>query len=168
MTGLAFLRNLNRMMMVLAAFWAFILAVLITVDVTGRGLFNAPLVGTVEIIKNSIVVMVFLQAGYIVQTGSMLRADFLVASMGPRLTAVFDKVSCLAGAALFGLIVYGCVSPMMRAWSRGEFEGEGALRIVTWPIYAVIIFGSAMAALNYVLIATGHLVPGKRPEDLMD
>ena len=138
--------------MVLAAFWAFLLAIVITVDVTGRGLFERPLTGAVEIVANSIVVMVFLQAGESVRSRSMLRADFLVASLGPRTSAALELICCLAGAVLFALIAYGSIEPMLRAIDRGEFEGI-ALRIATWPIYATIIFGSTLTTINYLALA---------------
>lgn len=147
----AFTGQLSRGLMVLAAFWAFFLAIIITVDVTGRGLFDRPLTGVVEIIANSIVVMVFFQAGEVVRSGSMLRADFLVANLGSGAAKVLDTICYVAGAMIFLLIAYGCLGPMLRAFERNEFEGM-ALRIATWPIYAAIIFGSCFAAFNYLLL----------------
>lgn len=148
--------RLNRSLMVLAAFWAFFLAIVITTDVAGRGLFDRPLAGAVEIVANSIVLMVFLQAGEVVRSRSMLRADFLVESIGPRASRALEIGGCLAGALLFGLIAYGCVEPAMTAYERGEFEGE-ALRVPTWPIYATIVFGSVLAAVNYVVLAFEYM-----------
>lgn len=152
---MAWLRGLDRFnqtLMVLAAFWGFILAVTITIDVTGRGLFNQPLVGTVEIITNSVVVMVFLQVCYAVRSRSMLRADFLVNVVPGWLQRIFNIICYGTGAFIFGLVAYGCIEPLIRAYERGEFEGEGALRVPTWPIYSVIIAGSLLATMNYLVL----------------
>ena len=141
----------NRFLMLLTAFWAFFLALLVTADVVLRGVFNAPITGVVEIIKNSIVIMVFLQMGYVVLSDSMLRADFFIQHLSVTWRRIIDAANSLAGAFLFGLMAYACVEPMLGALERGEFEGEGALRIITWSIYCILIFGSAWCSLNYLL-----------------
>jgi hypothetical protein len=86
--------------------------------------FSAPRVA-------SIVVMVFLQVGYVVYNDSMLRADFFIQHLKPGLRRFIDVSNALAGMVLFGLMAYACVDPMLGALERGEFEGEGAMRIVT-------------------------------------
>lgn len=141
----------NRFLMLVTAFWAFFLALLVTADVFLRGVFNAPITGVVEIIKNSIVIMVFLQMGYVVFSDSMLRADFFIQHLSLTWRRVIDAANSFAGAFLFGLMAYACVEPMLGALERGEFEGEGALRIITWPIYCILIFGAAWCSLNYLL-----------------
>lgn len=150
---LALSDRLNRVLMVAAAFWAFILAVAITIDVTGRGLFSAPLTGTLEIVVNSIVVIAFLQIGFAVRSRSMLRADFLLQVMPRRLRRGLDVLGLLAGAAVFGLLAYAILDPLTSALATGEYEGEGALRVPTWPIYGVIAFGAGLACLNYLVLA---------------
>ena len=142
--------RLSKILMVVAAFWGFALAVLIALDVTGRDLFQYPLTGTTEVISNSVV---FLQLPYAVRSRSMLRADFLV-HMFSRRTQRFMNILCyLGGVIVFGLIVYACIGPMITAWVRGEWEGEGGdVHIPTWPIYAVIIGSCALTTLNYLFL----------------
>ena len=57
------------------------------------------------------------------------------------------------GAAFFLMILYGGWEPALRAWATGEYEGEGALRVPAWPTRFTILFGSAVAAFNYLLMA---------------
>ena len=135
-----------------AAFWAFCLAINICLDVLGRSVFNQPLIGTHEIIKNSVAMITFLQVAYAVQSKSMLRADFLIHLFPPVLTRVLGVFGYFMGAAVFGLIVYGCYDPLLTAIERQEFEGDGALRIPVWPTYCVIILGSFLAASSYVVL----------------
>jgi hypothetical protein len=55
------------------------------------------------------------------------------------------------------VIVYGGFDGFLHAWRSSEYEGEGALRIPTWPARLVVVVGAGLAALNYLLIALAHL-----------
>ena len=79
---------------------------LISADVIGRGAFNAPIPGVPEIVKFSIVGMVWLQMAYTLRTGSHLRTTLLLARMpaiGQRAVLV---VNSLVGVGLFCLIAW--------------------------------------------------------------
>jgi hypothetical protein len=71
--------KVSKSMMVMAAAWAFILTFIIIADITSRGLFNDPLNGTREIVANSIVMIVFLQAGYAIRSLTSLDMVFIAA-----------------------------------------------------------------------------------------
>lgn len=156
--------RLNRLLMVFAAFWAFVLAINISLDVMGRGLFNQPLTGTHEIIRNSIAMITFLQVAYAVQSRSMLRADFLIHLFPDKLNRAFNIFGYLLGAMVFGLIAYGCIDPLLTAIERQEYEGEGALRIPVWPTYCVIILGSFLAAGSYLVLLATEFTGGDKSE----
>ena len=70
--------RLAKALMVLAAAWAFVLTFIIIADIVGRNAFNYPVPGVREIVANSIVMIVFLQAGYAIRSRSMLRTDLLL------------------------------------------------------------------------------------------
>jgi TRAP-type C4-dicarboxylate transport system permease small subunit len=142
-----------RALLALAATLAFFLSFLVVADVIGRGVFGAPVKGTPEIVSMSIVVICFLQASYAVRSGGMLRVDFLPALLPPRGRDALALLGCLLGVAFFGVIVYGGFDGFLHAWRSNEYEGEGALRIPTWPARLVVVLGSALAALNYLLAA---------------
>lgn len=139
--------------MVLAAAWAFVLTFVIIADITSRGLFNDPLNGTREIVANSIVMIVFLQAGYAIRSRSMLRADFLIDLFPPLIRRAVLGFGYLLGVALFLLIIYGGWDLAIDSWVGGEYEGEGALHIPSWPTRFIILIGSALAVLNYLVVA---------------
>ena len=65
-------------------------------------------------------------------------------------TGIFRASEGVLGAMLFGLIVWGSYEPALHAWSSGEFEGEGALRIPVWPARFVVMLGSLLVAITYV------------------
>ncbi len=149
--------------MVLAACWAFILTFFIVADVIGRTVFNTPVYGVPEIVMNSIVMIVFLQAGYAIRSRAMLRADFLARKFPPLVGRVVLAIGYLLGAAFFLMIFVGSWDSAINAWVAGEYEGEGALRVPAWPTRFTILFGSAVAAMSYLLMAYLDIF---RPEEL--
>lgn len=142
---------LSKALMTFSAFWAFFLAFYILTDVVLRNL-NMPIEGTSEIVTNSIVTIVFMQIGYCVYIRGMIRADFLLNVMGPRLTQTVNSLGYLLGIVFFLWVLYGTWGPAIEAWNTGEFEGEGAVHMPTWPSRFAIIAGCFLAALNYFLL----------------
>lgn len=148
--------GLSKSLMVLAAGWAFALCFFILADIVFRAV-NLPLQGTKEIVANSVVMIVFLQVGYAIRSGSMLRADFLVMSFGPNARRIVTVLGFLLGAALFFFLMQAAIKPAMRSFVNGEFDGEGALRVPVWPARWMIVFGSGLAGLNYLVLAVIEL-----------
>jgi TRAP-type C4-dicarboxylate transport system permease small subunit len=140
-------------MMVMAALWAFVLTFIIMADIVARGAFNNPLNGVREIVANSIVMIVFLQAGYAIRSRSMLAADFLVLNFPPLIGRIVLAFGYLLGVAFFALIIWGGWDLAIASWVGDEFEGEGALHVPAWPTRFIILIGSALAVLNYLVVA---------------
>lgn len=143
---------ITRALMVTAAVLAFLLCFLVVADVLGRVLFNSPIKGTPEIVSFSIVIICFLQAGFAIRSGGMLHVDTLVVKLPPRWQSWFGAVGALAGLCFFVFICYGSIDGAAHAWNSNEFEGEGALRVPVWPARFVIVLGTALAAVSYLLL----------------
>ena len=161
--------RLVRVLLAAAALLTFLLSFLVVADVIGRVVFNRPVKGTPEIVSMSIVIVCFLLAGYAVQSGSMLRADLLAGLFGKRTPHISSLLSGVLGAAFFALIVWGSYEPALHAWTSGEFEGEGALRVPVWPARFVVILGAFLVVITYVgqaLSAAVALVRGTPPAEL--
>ena len=149
-----------------AALLTFSLSFLVVADVVGRGVFNSPVKGTPEIVSMSIVIICFLLAGYSVQSGGMLRADVLVGLLGWRGPVLGALLSAVLGVAFFFLIVWGSYEPTLHAWTSGEFEGEGALRVPVWPARVVVMLGALLVVITYAsqaVAAIAALVRGTPP-----
>ena len=144
--------TVTRLLMMMAAAWAFILCFFILADIVFRAL-NMPLQGTKEIVANSVVIIIFMQIGFAVRSGSMLRTDFLIASLSPGLRRTLIVLGYLVGAAFFLLLMKAGIKPAMRSFANGEFDGEGALRVPVWPARYMIVIGSGIAGFNYLLLA---------------
>ena len=146
--------RLSKILMICAAVWAFILTFIIMSDIIGRGAFNSPVYGVREVVMNSIVIIVFLQAGYAVRSRSMLRADFFINRFPPKVKRIVLALGYLLGAAFFATIAYGSIDSAIYSWVANEFEGEGAVRVPVWPTRFMILVGSALAAFNYLILAS--------------
>lgn len=142
---------LTKTLMVIGAIWAFCLCFVTLADIVLRAM-NIPLSGTKEIVANSVVIIVFMQAGFAVRSGSMLRADFLVILLPQWLQKALTVFALLLGAAFFLYLLDAAVSPAIRSFSRGEFDGAGALQVPVWPARWAIVIGAGLAGFNYILL----------------
>lgn len=144
--------RITKLLMILAATWAFVLCFIALADIIFRAM-NLPLQGTKEIVANSVVMIVFLQLGFAIRSRSMLSADFLVHFFGPRAQHWFAAIGYLLGALFFAILFHGGIELALRSFANGEFDGEGALRVPVWPARFTILIGSALAVINYLLLA---------------
>ncbi|MDH4175725.1 MAG: TRAP transporter small permease [Betaproteobacteria bacterium] len=132
--------------------WVAAITVLICADILGRVLFKFPLVGVPEIVKVSIVAIVWLQIPHTLKTGGHLRSDVVLRFLSGRTRAALDVFAYGLGAVIFGLLVYSGWDTMIQAWQMGEFEGELPVRVPTYPLRSIVLLGAALAALQYLLM----------------
>jgi len=141
-----FLSRIAKFLHIVSSAWVLALAVLILVDVVGRAAFNHPFLGTAEIIKNSVVAITFLQIPLAILVGAMLRTTIVLESVNPRLRAAIELLSCLLGAVFFVALAVGSYEPLLEAWKIGEYEGEGAMRVPTYPVRAIVFLMAILSA----------------------
>lgn len=147
----------TRLLHILAAIWLCILAMTIVVDVFGRFVFNSPLTGTAEIVANSVVAIAFLQIPFAIRTYGMLRTTVVLEHLGDSGRRIFNIATYLLGVFLFALLAWSSWDSMIFSWSIGEYEGEGSLRVPTYPVRTFIVVMSGIAALAYLLLALREL-----------
>lgn len=161
----ALLAGLNSV----ATLWILILMVAVTADVVGRTGFNSPIPGVAEFGRLSIVGIIFLALAHALREGRITRADSLlhgIARRAPRLGAALEASFALAGAALFGVLVYGSYPFLVDSWGSNEYAGvEGYVTFPIWPVRLVILVGAALACLQFVFIAGQELRRCVAPAD---
>ncbi|MCV0393781.1 MAG: TRAP transporter small permease [Rhizobiaceae bacterium] len=138
---------------VVATTWILLIMVLIVADVVGRNAFLSPIAGVPEMVKFSIVGIVFLQVAHTHASGEMIRSDGLLEIIGrtrPRLAAAFDLVAQLLGVVFTVLLAWTVWPRMVRAFGRGEMEGvAGHFELPVWPFHLIIVAGSVLLALSF-------------------
>lgn len=132
--------------------WVAGITVLISCDILGRALFNSPLIGVPEIVKVSIVAIVWLQMSHTLKIGGHLRSDVILGRLSRRGRSIVDLISYTLGAVIFGLVVYSGWNTMITAWELGEFEGEEPVRVPTYPIRSIVLLGAGLTSLQFLLM----------------
>jgi len=51
------------------------------------------------------------------------------------------------------MIITGGWEESILSYIEDEFEGEGALRVPSWPARWTVLIGSALALINYIVLA---------------
>jgi len=142
--------SLARAIHLVSALWTLALAALIFIDVSSRSLFSQPIPGTKEIIQNSIVAITFLQLPLAIYSGSMLRTSVFADAVPAVIRRLLRTLAYLLGAALFIGLVISTYEPFLQAYRIGEYEGEGALRVPTWPLRGLILVMSVFGVIAYL------------------
>ncbi len=159
----------------LGSVWIVVLMTVITIDIMGRTILGMPLRGVPELVKLSIVGIVFIQLGHTLRSGRMTRSDGLLRIFRirlPRLSHAMTLIFNLVGAGLFVLVLEASYPFFVEAWSTGEYAGiQGYVSYPVWPVRLIILIGCAVAAIQYCLFAwrdlavvLGRLAPAD-PDD---
>lgn len=146
------LHGLMALLNMLGAVWVILIMLLITVDVTGRAFFDSPLFGVPEIVKISVVGLVWCQMAHTLKIGAHLRSTILLDRMPPAVQRVIEVLACLLGAIMFGLIVYSGWDNTIESWRIGEFEGEEPVRVPTAPVRTLVLIGAALTAIQFLVM----------------
>lgn len=144
--------QLARVIHVVSAMWVLGIGVIILIDVVGRVAFSSPFHGASEIIKNSVVSITFLQLPLAIYSGSMLRTSIIADMFGLTGRRILRTLGSLLGAAFFAMLVYSAWPHMIEAWAIGEYEGEGALRVPTYPVRTLMVATSVFVIVAYLMM----------------
>ena len=154
--GTLMLRIHYKIMAVLNAIgtaWVAGITVLICSDILGRALFSFPIIGVPEIVKVSVVAIVWLQMAHTLKIGGHLRSDVILGRLSWRSRAIMNLFAYVLGAVIFGLLVYSAWPTMILAWELGEFEGELPVRVPTYPLRSIVLLGAGLTSLQFLLLA---------------
>jgi len=135
---------------IVSAMWVIVLAAIIFIDVMGRYLFSTPLLGASEIIKNSVVSITFLQLPLAIYRGGMIRTTLIYDLVDLKVQKYLKALMYICGFLFFIGTVVSSIAPAQEALLVSEYEGEGALRVPTYPVRFLIIFTSIFAAWVYL------------------
>lgn len=144
--------GLSRAIHIVSSMWVFILALLILSDVFGRIIFLSPIPGTKEILQNSVIMVTFLQLPLAIFSGSMLRTTLFLDVASPGIKKLMQSLCYILGFLLFVAVGWATIPEAFEALRLNEYEGEGALRIYTWPIRFLICGTAFFAAFAYLFM----------------
>jgi TRAP-type mannitol/chloroaromatic compound transport system permease small subunit len=141
------------------------LMVIICADIVARNAIGGSLPLVSELGALLVVVLVALQLGATVRAGRLARTEFLIVTLetyAPRVAALLAAAFGALGAYVMAKIAFATISILQKDWASGEFIGvPGIATLPTWPFRLLILFGFAIAALEFAraaLVALGRLV----------
>ena len=147
-----------------------LMAIGVNADVIGRNLFNRPVGGVTEFLGLAIVSVVFLQIANASREERHIANDLIMSAVGlkwPRLAKVFYGLFQLAGAAIFGLMVWFVIPIFIENYYGGYYKGTaGYVEIPVWPFVGTVIVGAALACLQYILLALREFRDALRKSDV--
>ena len=82
----------------------------------------------------------------------MLKTTIFYGMARKRLQKFMRTLSNFLGFLFFLAILYSSWGPFLEAVSIGEYEGEGALRVPTYPVRFLIVVTAAFAAFVYLYL----------------
>jgi TRAP-type C4-dicarboxylate transport system permease small subunit len=146
---------------VVATLWILGLMVLIVADILGREAMGHPIAGVPEMVKYSIVGIVFLQVAHTHRKGEMIRSDGILSWLRrrwPRAGMALDLLAQLCGAGFALTLAWAVWPKAIRAYARGEMEGvQGHFTLPVWPFLLLIVLGSVLLAASFLLTALDTL-----------
>jgi TRAP-type mannitol/chloroaromatic compound transport system permease small subunit len=152
---------LTRAMNAVGTLWIFFLMVLMTADVAGRNLFDAPIRGALEITTLSIVSIVYLQLADTLRNGQLTRSDAWLMALRrrhPAAAAALQSLFHLTGALFVGVMCVASIPLLVESWQNGEYLGAiGDFQAWLWPMRAVVVIGSACTVLTFLFLAFDDL-----------
>lgn len=137
--------------------WIGVITVIICADILGRLLFNYPLIGVPEIVKVSVVAIVWLQMAHTLKIGGHIRSDVILDRLPARGKALVNMMAAVLGIFVFGFLVYGGWPNMIEGWRIGEFEGELPVRVPTYPVRTIMILGAALTCFEFIVYGSRNL-----------
>lgn len=133
------------------------LMLVIDADIVMRSGFESPIAGVPELVRLGIVGIVFLQLPDTVGRGRLTRSDGLINRLlkyKPRKRKALEAIFHVLGAALFAIVCAASIPILVRAFASGDFVGAiGIFTAPTWPMHAIVAAGSALASIQFLLMA---------------
>jgi TRAP-type C4-dicarboxylate transport system permease small subunit len=130
-----------------------LLALTVVADVVGRQI-GVPVTGIVEMAAQTVVISAFLTIPYVMRRGGHIRATVLVSRTPPVVRKTLEALAYLIGAIIFALLAYAAWEAFTEDFVKASYEGEGALRIPTWPTRLTIFLASILMIIESLLAAT--------------
>lgn len=135
-----------------------LLALIVVTDVIGRQ-FGNPVTGIVELAAQTVVISAFLTIPYVMRRGGHIRATVLVSRAPEFFRKGLEALAYVIGAVIFALLAFSAWDAFVTDYVKASYEGEGALRIPTWPTRLTIFLASVLMIFES-LLATAKIFVG--------
>ena len=134
----------------IAGFAIVVLAVLITVDVTGRNLGVGNFPWLLEVAEYTIYITTFLAAPWVLRLGAHVRVDLVIQAVPASAGKILELVTSLVGAVISGFLIYHGVLVVTEAHSLNAIVVK-ELAVFEWLLLITIPLSGCLLALEFIL-----------------
>ena len=136
---------------ILGGMLALALALLVTINVLGRWLFNVPINGDVELVQVGTALAVFAYMPYTQARRGNIIVDTFTGFLPLRLRNLIDAFWDIVFALFMGFCAVGLATGTREALSNGQATQQ--LQFVIWPVIALCAVLCALLAITAVATA---------------
>jgi TRAP-type C4-dicarboxylate transport system permease small subunit len=142
------LNALSTTFLILGGVALFAMMIHISADVVAKIAWNAPIIGTLEIVSYIYMVgCTFLPLAHVLRTRSMIVVEAFTGALSPRGLARVSTVTGLLTFIYFGaLAIMGCLHAINKTMI-GEIQDATYFELPVWPMRWVLAASCALAAL---------------------
>ncbi len=130
-----------------------VIMVLTFCDVIGRYVFNAPIVGTVEVTELLMGMMVYLGVGLTTHARGHIRVDIVIDLLPPRVRTFLDILTLAISIVLVSLMCW-------HLWRKADatVEKNDLTQIWEWPVWpaAYVIAAASLLMVTSMLLQLGQ------------
>jgi len=141
-----------------AAAIMFAVMLIVAADVAMRYAFNRPFGWSYDLVSLYLVLAIFyfcLSRAF--ATHAHVGVDILHYYVSPRVRRLFEVITCLVSAPLFGAIAWVCFARARAAMAGGDVMA-GAIAWPTWAFIGLAPLGAGLLTLRLVVNGAAHLV----------
>ena len=144
-----------------AGFAIVVLAVLITVDVTGRNLGVGNFPWLLEVAEYTIYITTFLAAPWVLHLGAHVRVDLVFHAVPAKAGKSLELATSLIGSVISGFLIYHGVLVVTEARSLNAIVVK-EFAVSEWLLLIIIPLSGCLLALEFILRAA-RVLRGEDP-----
>ena len=145
---LKILQSLSTYLAYTGAFFLFAMMCLTIVDVTGRKLFNKPVLGAFELTEYMILILIFSFLGYTQSKKSHISVDLFMMFFPEKLKVFIEIFNHLACLLIMALIVWMGFEKAYEMVGTGESSPN--LGLPTYPFVFFLVLGCAVMCIEFI------------------
>ena len=147
----------NAVLMAFGAFLVMAIMLLVITDVSGRYLFNSPIMGALEVEQIMLAFVAFLCLAYGLVQRSHLRVTLVTSRLSQRGQVIAELFAGVAGLAFFILMSWGAIEQFWTSWQIQEIM-PAAIKLPYWLPKLAMMTGALLMTIQFGLYTLHYLV----------
>lgn len=147
---------------VISAVAMMFMAIISTVDVVGRYIFNHPLTGAQEIVEVTMCVFVYAGLALAISQDKVIFVPVIVERLSVKVQGVIKCVGNILCAVMSFLILYQLTIPTVSKMSNFN-QATMVLKIPHGPLYVFVVICYGLISLELILKGIENVLDGYKP-----